>query len=59
MNSILQAEGTQKNGDRRSSSHLGPQTEEDYVDIVQPRKVQYKNKWAISQDALYWTKITS
>ena len=59
MNPISQAEGTQKNGDRRSSSHLGPkgdETEEEYDAFAKPRKVQYKNKWAISQDAIYWKK---
>ena len=35
---------------------VGDETEEEYV-VTKPRKVQYKNKWKISQGAICWVNL--
>ena len=35
----------------------GGEVDEEYEDSTKPRKVHYKNKWTISQDAIYWINL--
>ena len=63
VNSILQAgliTGGKDTKEERQTVFFTPSdpwsddTEEAYDDSTKPRKVHYKNKWKIFQDAVYW-----
>ena len=36
---------------------FGDEAEEEYDDLSKPRKVHYKNKWKVSQVAVYWVNV--
>ena len=36
---------------------MSGEPEEEYQDLSRPRKVQYKSKWKIIQDAIFWTNL--
>ena len=36
---------------------LGNEPDEEYEDLSKPRKVQYKSKWRVTQDAIYWINL--
>ena len=36
---------------------LGDELDEEYEDLSQPRRVHYKSKWRVTQDAIYWINL--
>ena len=36
---------------------LGDELDQEYQDSPKPRKVQYKSKWKVTQDAIFWINL--
>ena len=36
---------------------LGDELDEEYEDLIEPRKIHDKSKWRVTQDAIYWINM--